>query len=51
MTHQLKSQVKDLFLKLTESAVAKRNFFEMQGLKLKRGICAGTFCLFKPKIS
>jgi hypothetical protein len=36
------------FLKLTESAVAKRKFFEKQGLKFKRPLSAGTFCIFKP---
>jgi hypothetical protein len=36
------------FLKLTESAVTKRKFFEKQELKFKRGVSAGTFYIFKP---
>jgi hypothetical protein len=44
----LKKSNEGPFLKLTESAVAKRKFFEKQGLKFKRPLSAGTFCIFKP---
>jgi hypothetical protein len=43
-----KKSSKRPFLKLTESAVTKRKFFEKQELKFKRGVSAGTFYIFKP---
>jgi hypothetical protein len=49
--HITKKSSQGPLFKLTKSGVAKQFFFEMQGLKLKRGVCAGIFCIFKPKIA